>query len=530
MSFYLTYRPQTIEELDLEKVREQLQSIIRSGEFSHAYLFAGPKGTGKTSSARIVSKLLNCESNAAYFEAKKAAKKSGKKLHEPCNKCETCQRITRGSSLAVMEMDAASNRGIDDIRELRERIGLAPSEGRFTCYVIDEVHMLTTEAFNALLKTLEEPPEHAIFFLCTTELHKIPDTVISRCTQVNYYKATSSEVVRSLTKAVKGEGLVVEDGVLQAISTRVDGSFRDGMKMLEQLSRAADEITVEMVDELTGFSNEYDPRPLIKGLIEGDVKRCFEILQDKEAAGVSLQIFANRVIESLRKLLQQQVMSGKSSGIMDRDDLVALLRTIINATAQMKQVGIEGLPFEVAVAEWCLGRKKSKTNGGRGGARGNMVMKQGRNGLVGKRGASKKLTKRDVQAKSDSYLGGSERISVDINEIESRWVELLEAVRVHNHSLEALLRFSRPVACNDGVITLGCRYSFHMEQLMQERHRRVLEGVFGELLGGKVRFTYELSEEGEMGSTKNETIDITNVTGALDDESLAQAAEEIFGV
>jgi len=202
VSFYLKYRPQRVGELDLVSVRESLGRILKSGRFAHAYLFAGPKGTGKTSSARILAKVLNCVDNNGKPKNQKTNKLKNKKettqeLREPCGKCGSCKAIVGGSSMAVMEMDAASNRGIDDIRELRERVALAPAGGKYAVYVIDEVHMLTTEAFNALLKTLEEPPAHAVFVLCTTEVHKLPGTVVSRCTQVKFTKASRGEVVAS---------------------------------------------------------------------------------------------------------------------------------------------------------------------------------------------------------------------------------------------------------------------------------------------------------------------------------------------
>ena len=199
-TFYLKYRPQKLADLDLREVREGLLRIVKGGKFPHALLFAGPKGTGKTSAARIFAKVVNCQNP-----------KDG----EPCNQCDACREITKGTAMDLIEIDAASNRGIDDIRALRETIKLSPVKLKYKVYIIDEVHMLTLEAFNALLKTLEEPPTHAIFILCTTEPDKLPETIISRCLRFNFRKAKIEEIVEGpLKRAVENESFEVEDCLL----------------------------------------------------------------------------------------------------------------------------------------------------------------------------------------------------------------------------------------------------------------------------------------------------------------------------
>ena len=211
MTLYLKYRPQTIEELDLSSVRESLTTIIKSGKIPHALLFSGPKGTGKTSAARILAKVINCESPANF---------------EPCNKCAQCVAITKGSSLDVIEMDAASNRGIDDIRSLREAVKLSPVSARTKIYIVDEAHMLTTEAANAFLKTLEEPPSHVVFILATTNPEKLIPTVRSRLTSVVFPRAKPAEIKRQLRRVVDGEKWQVEEDALDIIATASEGSFR----------------------------------------------------------------------------------------------------------------------------------------------------------------------------------------------------------------------------------------------------------------------------------------------------------------
>src|SRR3989344_285859 len=198
-----------LNELDSAVIRDRLLRIFSTSQIPHAFLFSGPKGTGKTSAARIIAKVLNCEKR----------NKSSKAQPEPCNLCENCKAITQGSYLDVFEIDAASNRGIDEIRELKERIRLAPFAQGFKIYIIDEVHMLTTEAFNALLKTLEDPPAHAIFILATTESAKLPDTIVSRCVRIDFSKATEDELMHSLIRVCHGEKLSVAYAVLTLIAS-----------------------------------------------------------------------------------------------------------------------------------------------------------------------------------------------------------------------------------------------------------------------------------------------------------------------
>ena len=222
MTLYLKYRPKNLDELDLPEVSDSLKKIVSSKTIPHAFLFAGPKGTGKTSAARILAKIINCEKLG----------KNGK----PCDKCEQCVSIAKGTNLDVIEMDAASHRGIDDVRTLRDAVKLAPTKAKKKIYIIDEAHMLTTEASNALLKTLEEPPEHVVFILATTNPEKLIDTVRSRTTFVSFRKATPEEVVKSLKRVVNGEKIKINDESLNKIASLSSGAFRDAIKILEQFT------------------------------------------------------------------------------------------------------------------------------------------------------------------------------------------------------------------------------------------------------------------------------------------------------
>jgi len=217
-SLYRKWRPQTFEDIIGQKhITQTLINAISLNRISHAYIFSGPRGVGKTTTARILAKSLNCV--------------KGPTAH-PCNKCERCIRITDGYSMDVIEIDGASNRGIDDIRDLRNKVKFTPAEGKYKVYIIDEVHMLTTEAFNALLKTLEEPPSHVIFIFATTNPHKIPSTILSRCQWFNFRRIALEDIVAKLKIIVKDEGLKIDDKVLDIIARNSTGSMRDAESTL----------------------------------------------------------------------------------------------------------------------------------------------------------------------------------------------------------------------------------------------------------------------------------------------------------
>lgn len=346
--FYLQYRPQKISELDLKQVREGLARVVSSGRVPHAFLFAGPRGTGKTSAARIIAKAFNC--------LKRPITRPGLRF-EPCNRCSLCKKITAGTALDLIEIDAASNRGIDDVRDLREKIKLAPLKAKYKVYIIDEAHMLTMEAFNALLKTLEEPPKHAIFILCTTQPEKLPETITSRCLRFNFRKGKIKEIVRCLKKVVKGEKLKVQEGVLEEIAKEVDGSFRDAQKILEQLSLSGKKITKKMVREEIGKSRQYRPEILFQHLAKKNTQEAIKEINRAVEGGVNLKSYTEELLEILRDCLLQSVGLSQSEKEyplpLERDQVVRLIELFMRAGKELKTAIIPQLPLELAVVEWC---------------------------------------------------------------------------------------------------------------------------------------------------------------------------------
>jgi DNA polymerase-3 subunit gamma/tau len=503
VTYYLKYRPQTISALDLVSVRRELETILSSGRFSHAYLFAGPRGTGKTSAARILAKVVNCERN-------KKLKASGKKLirlKEPCNKCNLCRAITDGNALDLFEIDAASNRGIDDIRELRERIKLAPTEARYKVYIIDEVHMLTTEAFNALLKTLEEPPAHALFVLCTTAPEKLPETVISRCTRIDFHKASLEEVVSSLKKVVKGEKLKVKKGVLEAIAKVVDGSFRDGMKILEQLSLRLSKkkgrgkvITVSDVREVASLTGAGAARRLLTLLADGDVKGAFLFVDQIAERQASLEQFIREVLELLRRLMLAEVGVIKEERIegLGLAEIRRLIGLFSRAAYGLRTAVIPELPLELAVVEWFENMSKSESK-----------------------------SKREISLSRTSSKSRISKAGVTFSQIQESWPKVLQILRPQNHSLEALLKAAEPKEFDGELLILEVAYPFHKEQLELARHRLLVESAVYKVFLRKLKLRYILRKQ-KKGNPTFKKVD-ENISGSVEDEEIIRFAEEVFG-
>lgn len=461
MAYYLTYRPKRIKDLDLAQVRESLTEILGAKEIPHAFLFSGPKGTGKTSGARILAKAVNCPA---------------KQNSEPCNKCASCQLIESGRSMDLIEIDAASNRGIDDIRELRDKIKLVPSQAKFKVYIIDEVHMLTNEAFNALLKTLEEPPCHAKFVLCTTQAEKLPGTIVSRCWQVNFNKANHGEIKRSLTRVVKGEKLKISEEDLVRIAQVADGSFRDAVKILEQLAVNGKVISKKKVDQvlnrgfLTGNLDEW-----LVLVYCGETVKALQWLSEAMDQGLNISQFITQAVERLRQILlfrlgvEAEVEDIKA--IADLEKLKKLIWRLLQAGRELKGAVIESLPLELAVIEW-----------------------------------SQPAEARIVPEKTPTK---AEKIKLE--SVLKRWNEVLLAVRPQNHSLEALLKATKPTGFDGKCLALEVFYKFHKERLEEERYRGMVEEVISKVLCQPITIKYYLGQ-------KNNQADII------------KDAEEVFGV
>ena len=305
LALYRKYRPNNFDDLVGQNgVSSIIKNEILSNKLSHAYLFSGPRGTGKTSTAKIIAKMINC-SNLS---------KDG----VPCGKCDSCLNFTNNSD--IVEIDAASNNGVDEIRDLRDKVNLVPTNGKYKVYIIDEVHMLTTQAFNALLKTLEEPPAHAIFILATTEFYKIPATVVSRCQKFHFLKFSDEEIVNRLSKIALNENINVSDDILYEIARLSDGGMRDAINMLDQLSSFSDSFTIEDLYKLNGVVSYVDLSMMLKYIYDNDIVNIVNFINNLDNEGKNLDRFINDMLFFLKDFLLLKNDFNISVGIKEKKD------------------------------------------------------------------------------------------------------------------------------------------------------------------------------------------------------------------
>ena len=373
LAIYRKYRPKKLAELlGLESVAEILKNAARLDKIAHAYLFYGPRGSGKTTTARIIAKIANCEKrrNDAGF----------KKEGEPCNECSACLEIDSGRALDVVEIDAASNRGIDEIRDLKESVRVSPTAYSYKVYIIDEAHQLTKDAFNALLKTLEEPPAHAIFILATTEYEKVPATISSRTQRFQFKRLPLLTIVEKLKNIAKAEKIKISDEAVELIAAAAEGSFRDAESLLDQLAslQSADlrglnadsrGIKLEDVEKIIGRVGFLRTAELAEFLIKNDLVAALDYLSKINEDGYNLVQFTKDLIHYFRRVLalkfspalennfsreltdQDLKRIKKHSQMIDENKTVELLKSLIRAYTEMRYSPFAIVPLEVAIIE-----------------------------------------------------------------------------------------------------------------------------------------------------------------------------------
>ena len=366
MSLYRKHRPQKFNEvISQNHVIQTLSGALNSGQIGHAYIFAGPRGTGKTTMARILAKAVNC---------------LNMKDSEPCDECDICKQIMSGNFLDLIEIDAASNRGIDEIRDLKEKIRFAPNVGKYKVYIIDEVHMLTREAFNALLKTLEEPPSHAIFILATTEVHKIPLTILSRCQRFDFRKIDSSDTLEELKRIAKKEKIKVEDDTLKKIVVLSEGSLRDALSFLDQVSAfsGGSDIDSGLLENILGYSNQDSLINILSLIKKKDTRGVIGFVNKLVGEGVDLDNFLKNLIRFIRQILlikvdkdilAKELIDEKKltevASLFSIGDLVKLAEVLNEVNRSSKLSFIPQLHFELAIIKFLESEVVPKTDAAR---------------------------------------------------------------------------------------------------------------------------------------------------------------------
>ncbi|MDP3974160.1 MAG: DNA polymerase III subunit gamma/tau [Candidatus Daviesbacteria bacterium] len=523
--FYLKYRPQTLKDLvGQESVKKTLQSAYSANKLSHAYLFVGPRGTGKTSTARILAKMVNCEEKDS-----------------PCNRCTTCLSITDGSNLDLIEIDAASNRGIEDIRSLREKIKLSPTSSKKKVYIIDEVHMLTTEAFNALLKTLEEPPSHALFILATTDVSKMPKTILSRVQRLDFKLASPQELEETLSKIIKQEKIDIEEDAIKSLVKKAEGSFRDGVKLLDQIASLDKKITKEVIENIFQESGFGEIFKLINCLLQKDTTAGLTILSNFAQKGVDFKQLNLLLMENLRylvliknglgALLVEPHLSNENyqslvelSANFSNQTLIKILDILQKAYEKSKFTSIPSLPLELAVVEICspesIETVENKQSLQSNDLRELKVVVEDRESKI----EEEQIHSQPSIIKEPSptiHHPPSNSDSPDILKLKEKWTFVLETIRPYNFSLEALLRSISISDCTDSQVIIEVPYSFHQRIMEAPKNRDLLESILSDILGRSIKVSVIL------GSRPARSEDVANIEIAADDE-IIRAAAEIF--
>ncbi|WP_168123095.1 DNA polymerase III subunit gamma/tau [Paenibacillus sp. HB172176] len=546
IALYRAWRPQTFQDMvGQQHIIQTLQNAIREDRVSHAYLFNGPRGTGKTTTAKVLAKAINCERGPAV---------------EPCNECEACLGINAGHIMDVIEIDAASNRGIDEIRDIREKVRYAPSDVRFKVYIIDEVHMLTTEAFNALLKTLEEPPGHVIFILATTEPHKLPATIISRCQRFDFRQISLEEQSLRLTQICRDEGISADADAVAYIARLSEGGMRDAISLLEQVAAFSDShITLEAAVDVTGGITSEHFYKLAEAVRDGNASGMLTLVEELMLAGKSADKCMENLIYYFRDLLvlklapgggvaTDRVVDAEKFGQMassySSERLFVMIDVLNRYQTELRHASQPQTLFEVALMKLCTmnnvaGSKEESSSsalqapssaGGSGASNAEVgklrqqvdalerklesLMRSGvaAGGTESQAGASRPAAgggsrpgmrpfggsgAARAKVKLDAYLAAAN--SDETTQARLKWGDVLHRVKAAKVTLHAWLKDGELASVADGKLLLAFKNEIHRETTEKQNHRELIESVAQEVLGSSVSLVTVMQKDWQAG-------------------------------
>lgn len=539
LALYREWRPRYFKEIvGQEHITRTLTNAIRQERIAHAYLFSGPRGTGKTTAAKVLAKALNCEQRTEV---------------EPCNECASCLSIDQGNAMEVLEIDAASNRGIDEIRNLRENVKLSAAKGKYKVYIIDEVHMLTTEAFNALLKTLEEPPRQVVFILATTEVQKIPLTILSRVQRFEFHRIAISNIQERLAEVCTDLQRSVDVQALQVIAQKSEGGLRDALSILDQCLVVDEHIGVDQVYQVLGMVGESFSSEIVDALAGEDYGRVMSLLAQGIEQGRDPRQILRELLEYLRqallylstgqsplvpahlqsKLEQQSRQIGLERLLSWIDILLrgeSQLRFASNARLAVELILVQTL-YESTAGNNASVNKASISNTGvniginrPGTASSTMRNGNGINSNVSNSNVSNANSKgappQPDKGKEEEQMRVVKKPGeVNMDQISARWPEVLDRVWKVKKSTQAFLQESKPFALQEDVLTLQFRkgFSFHRDKVDQVENRQTVEQVLSELFG--VKLTLKNIMEDEIDSAAQQ----------IQEQALVDKATTMFG-
>jgi DNA polymerase-3 subunit gamma/tau len=486
-----------------EHITKTIQNALMQDKLSHAYLFSGPRGTGKTSAAKIIAKAVNCE---------KAP------VSEPCNECDACRGITNGTISDVLEIDAASNTGVDDIRDIRDKVKFAPSSVKYKVYIIDEVHMLSTGAFNALLKTLEEPPSHVIFILATTESHKIPATIVSRCQRFDFKRITSNSMIGRMKEIVDANGTEVEDEALQLLARAAEGGMRDALSLLDQAISYSDEkVRVEDVLSVTGSASQKHLSDMAEAFVEKDVSKALNITSNLLHEGKDPVRFLGDLIyyyrdmllykaaPQLEELLERVATDetfDKLANSTETESIYSIISQLNQAQQEMKWTNHPRIFLETTFIKICYQKQEAVSDKQDSVSAEPLLkrieqleqeiskMKQGgysQSGSTSPYDEEKPKEKRIIRSGGASNAQVKEMLKKakkpNLVELKGMWGEILDKIRSEKVSAYALLSGAEPAACSDQVFLLSFQHEIHRQMASQENNRSYVEEAVYSTIG-----------------------------------------------
>lgn len=498
MALYHTHRPQTFDAvIGQEHIIQTLQNQITNNSVAHAYLFSGPRGVGKTTTARVLAKAVNC-----------TKKKEG--AAAVCNTCDACTSISAGRSIDVIEIDAASHTGVDSVREnIIENAQFKPTTFTRKVFIIDEVHMLSTSAFNALLKTLEEPPAHVMFILATTELHKLPATIISRCQRFHFKKVGYKPMKKHLEAVAKKESVHIDTDVLDRVINKSDGCVRDAVSLLDQIMATGEKkITAEIASLVLPTTNIEQVLSFVRACIEKNTASGIETVNQVVSDGGSLSQFAHDALELLRTMMIYKANPSADAGGLDistdakkelqalsknisQAELVQLTDIILTRRAGIKTAPLPQLPLEMAIVQWCAGDEKVKNDTPIDTKPADTKKKTEK--IVQKEETEKKVVEPTVVEEKPKAEATTTECTLD--QAKQYWKHCAQAIAESSPSISFVLNAAKVESVSNETVTVAVPFAFHKEKLETQENKQRIESTLSEHAGYSLAVAFTVQEQ-----------------------------------